>query len=161
MDRFTRTITETHGEDHRRVLASNPILAHLEEGEREQLLQGGVIRSLAAGRTLFRRGDPASHVLLVLEGSVVVEAGSSGGDRVVVNHLERGELFGEMGVIEGRPRSASVITLEPSTVLWIDQADFLALLVSHPALGIRIASTLTQRLDRLTEVVGGMPARSA
>jgi CRP-like cAMP-binding protein len=137
----------------RSVLGSSLIFSHLPASERQWLLAGGEVQRLEAGAVVFRRGDPAAHVFCVLTGSVEVLTSDAG---VVVNRLGPGEMFGEMGVIEGRPRTATVRAATPCTLLAIDQSDFLGLLVSYPAIGFRLVAALTRRLHHLTDVVGGL-----
>ena len=121
------------------------------------------MRRLEAGETVFRSGDIATQVFCVLAGSVEIETSDSG---VVLNRLLPGEMFGEIGVIEGRPRTATVSAAESCALLAIDQADFLGLLVSYPAIGFRLVAALARRLHHLTDVVGswceaGVKARVA
>jgi CRP-like cAMP-binding protein len=137
-----------------RLLAECPILSNLEDGDLECLIEGADTLRIETGETVFRRGDPGDTVLLVRSGSVVVEAERASGESVVVNTIKPGEIFGEMAVIEGTTRSATVTALEPCELLAISQSEFLALLVNHPGLGIRVLGAVTERLRRLTELVG-------
>jgi CRP-like cAMP-binding protein len=146
----------------RAVLAGSLIFSHLPASERDWLLAGGAVQRLKADQIVFRSGDPATQVFCVLEGSVVVETAGTG---VVLNRLRPGEMFGEIGVIEGGSRTATVRAAEPCALLAIDQSDFLGLLVSYPALGFRLVAALARRLHQLTDVVGswcetGVKARS-
>lgn len=134
----------------RAVLATSLIFSHLPASEREWLLAGGDVRRLETGEVVFRSGDAATQVFCVLKGSVDVETSGSG---VVLNRLLPGEMFGEIGVIEGRSRTATVRATEPCALLAIDQSDFLGLLVSYPALGFRLVAALARRLHHLTDVV--------
>jgi len=145
----------------RAVLAGSLIFSHLPASEREWLLAGGDVQHLKANQIVFRSGDPATQVFCVLRGSVEVETAGS----VVLNRLRPGEMFGEIGVIEGRSRTATVRAAEPCALLAIDQSDFVGLLVSYPALGFRLVAALARRLHQLTDVVGswcetGVKARS-
>ena len=135
----------------RAVLETSLIFAHLPASEREWLLAGGNVQRLKAAEIVFRSGDPATQVFCVLTGSVEVEASGSG---IVLNRLLPGEMFGEIGVIEGRSRTATVRAAEPCALLAIDQSDFLGLLVSYPTLGFRLVAALARRLHHLTDVVG-------
>ena len=74
--------------------------------------------------------------------------------RCVMNDVETGELVGEMAVLEGTTRSATVTALEPCEVLVIPNSEFLALLINHPGLVVRMLGTVTERLRSLTEKVG-------
>ena len=135
----------------RAALATSLIFSHLPADERDSLLEAGDVQRLEAGEIVFHRGDPASHVFCVLTGSVEIETAGAG---VVLNRLGPGEMFGEIGVIEGRPRTATVRAAQACALLAIDQSDFLGLLVSHPGIGFRLVATLARRLSHLTDFVG-------
>ena len=135
----------------RAALATSLIFSHLPASERDWLLAAGDVQRLEAGETVFDCGDLATHVFCVLTGSVEIETSGSG---VVLNRLGPGEMFGEIGVIEGRARTATVRAAETCALLAIDQSDFLGLLVSHPGIGFRLVATLARRLRHLTDFVG-------
>jgi CRP-like cAMP-binding protein len=136
----------------RASLASSEILSYLTAGQRERLLEVGEIRRLEVGEAVFYSGEPATRVYCVLTGSVEVE---TSGSSLVLSRLRAGEMFGEIGVIEGRTRTATVRASEPCALLAIDQADFLEMLLSYPAIGMRLLATLARRLHCLTDFVGG------
>jgi CRP-like cAMP-binding protein len=140
------------------LLANCPVLSNLEDRDLECLLEGAEVLRVETGETVFRRGDPGDTVLLVRAGSVVVEADRRGGGSVVVNVIEPGEIFGEMAVIDGTTRSATVTACEPCELLVIPQPEFLALLVNHPGLGIRMLGAVAKRLRCLTDRAGDLGA---
>jgi CRP-like cAMP-binding protein len=147
----------------RAALAASLTFSHIPAGERDWLLESSDVQRLRKGEIVFRSGDPATQVFCVLTGSVEVEASGSG---VVLNRLLPGEVFGEIGVIEGRSRTATVRAAEPCALLAIDQSDFLGMLLLHPAIGFRLVATLARRLHHLTDFVGsaceaGVKARVA
>ena len=137
----------------RAALATSLIFSHLSAGERDWLLEAGDVRRLETGETVFDCGDPATHVFCVLTGSVEIETSSSGG---VLNRLGPGEIFGAIGVIEGRSRTATVRAADACALLVIDQSDFLGLLVSQPGIGVRLAASLARRLSHLTDLNGNV-----
>ena len=141
-----------------RSLADCPILSNLAGSDVECLLEGAKTLRFETGETVFRRGDPGDSVLLVRSGSVVVEVQCAAGGSVVVNVVKPGEIFGEMAVLAGTTRSATVTALEGCELLAISQSEFLALLVNHPGLGIRVLGAVSERLRRLTDLVGELGA---
>lgn len=143
-----------------RAIADHPFFAGIADLEIECLVAAAEILRFDTGETLFRRGDPGDSVLLVLSGHAAVESQRSNGERVVMNIVEPGELIGEMAVLEGTNRSASVTALEPCEVLAIPQMEFLTLLVNHAGFAIRILGSVTERLRRLTEKAVGITERS-
>ena len=141
-----------------RLLADCPILSNLGDWDLECLLMKAKTLRIEKGETIFRRGDPGDTVLVVRTGSAVVEANRAVGESVVVNIIKPGEILGEMAVIEGTTRSATVTALEPCELLEIPQSEFLALLVNHPGLAIQVLGAVTERLRRVTDCVGALGA---
>jgi CRP-like cAMP-binding protein len=87
-------------------------------------------RSLPAGRLVFKEGEPADSMYVVLAGSVKIFL-ASGGKETVLDTKKAGEYFGEM-MLDYRPRSASIMTLEDSQFAVISRDDFQAFLRQHP-----------------------------
>jgi CRP-like cAMP-binding protein len=105
------------------------------------------IRSFTAGATIFAEGDPADSMYGVVEGAVDIVVG----DRVVET-LEPGTLFGEMALIEKKPRSARAVAASPCRLARIDERRFLFLVQQTPNFALHVMQTLADRLRRRTEV---------
>ena len=87
-------------------------------------------RSLPAGRLVFKEGEPADSMYVVLAGSVKIYL-EKGGKETLLDTKKAGEYFGEM-MLDYRPRSASIMTLEDSDFAVISRDDFQAFLRQHP-----------------------------
>src|SRR3712207_4753596 len=81
-------------------------------------------QSFRAGTPVVNEDQPGEAVYIVLDGSVKIQVAKSDGSEVILAILGRGELVGEMSVVDSLGRSASAVTLEPTTVLWMDRASF-------------------------------------
>jgi CRP/FNR family cyclic AMP-dependent transcriptional regulator len=88
-------------------------------------------RALAAGRLVFKEGEPADSMYVVLSGSVKIFLRDGTGKELVLDTKKAGEYFGEM-MLDYRPRSASIMTLEPSEFAVISRDDFQGFLRQHP-----------------------------
>ncbi len=88
-------------------------------------------RSLPAGRLVFKEGEPADSMYVVLSGSVKIFLQNVGGKELVLDTKKAGEYFGEM-MLDHRPRSASIMTLEDSQFAVISREDFQSFLRQHP-----------------------------
>lgn len=97
--------------------------------------------TLAPGQTLLREGDPGDDVLLVLEGEASVTVGG-----LAVGRIGPGDCVGEMALLDGAPRSATVTSSSALRALVVPAERFRALLEAHPAVAQRLSSTLTARL---------------
>lgn len=103
----------------------------------QRLLDSGDVKQHAAGESLVNEGDPPAFVLLVLTGKLVVFVQRKGRE-VVLNDVGPGTILGELAVLCGIPRSASVRVVEAATVLRWEAEDFRRLLLRDPSLSARI-----------------------
>jgi CRP/FNR family transcriptional regulator len=110
-----------------------------------RLLGSGEVKECAADEVLIKEGDKANFVLLLLTGGLEVFVTRSGDD-VILTETKPGTITGELAVLCGIPRSASVRTSQPSAVLtWSDEA-FRTLLLRDPHLSQRIFSQILRTL---------------
>jgi hypothetical protein len=104
---------------------------------------------------LFRQGDPSNEVILILSGSAEVMR-ESGDDAIVLGTVRAGEFVGEMGVLEGRPRSATVRAAESVEAELIERQAFLERISAEPELARKLLVRMSARLrdveDMLTQV---------
>src|SRR5215468_10158240 len=90
------------------------------------------------GATLFARGDPATNLYLVAEGRVRLAVASEEGRELSFRHAAAGELFGEIGALDGSVRTADATALTPVTVFALDRNAFRALLQTHAGISARV-----------------------
>ena len=111
----------------------------------KRLLNSGEVKQCAADEVLMKEGDKADFVVLLLTGGLEVFV-KRGGNDVVLTETKPGTITGELAVLCGIPRSASVRAQEPSVVLeWSDEA-FRTLLLRDPHLSQRIFSQILRTL---------------
>lgn len=99
---------------------------------------------LAGGTVLMREGEPSDALYLVLSGRLVASRGAD----AVLGEIGRGEPIGEMGVITGAPRTATVRALRDSVLVRLDGVDFIDVLQRWPRAGLPLARKLIERLSR-------------
>lgn len=112
-------------------LQSVSLFQSLNETGLRALAQRVKHRSLPAGRPVFKEGEPADSMYVVLSGSVKIFLQNAAGKEVVLDTKKAGEYFGEM-MLDHRPRSASIMTLEASEFAVLSRDDFQAFLRQHP-----------------------------
>jgi CRP/FNR family cyclic AMP-dependent transcriptional regulator len=120
----------------------------LDTDARQALEQIATRRSYPRGSIVYHRGDDATSVLVLLDGRVKVSAPTVDGHEAVLAFRGPGDLLGELGAIDGRPRSSSVATLEQVTVLACARSSFRALLESRPDVGVAMLQIVVERLRR-------------
>ena len=137
----------------RRALDGSFLFRHLPAEDRARLMQHAVLRHYAARQPVFFRGDAGATVMAVLSGSVRITAPSKEGKEVVLNTIVAGEVFGEIAVLDGRPRSADATAESACELLVLERRDVLAFLEEHPKVCIKLMEILCSRLRRTTEQV--------
>jgi CRP/FNR family cyclic AMP-dependent transcriptional regulator len=120
--------------------------------EIDSLSKGAVIRTYQKHAVVVNEGDRTDSLYVILSGRVKVFVADEDGHEVVLSTQGAGEYFGEMVLDEG-PRSASVMTLEPSRFAIVTKEQFSAFLASHPAFTLRLVRKLIHRARALTNNV--------
>lgn len=100
-------------------------------------------RGVAAGEALFRRGEAANEMYVLLEGKVDVTVNGR-----LIESLTPGSIFGEMAVVDDNPRSADAVAITEVKVEPIDKEWFLHLIRRSPSFGLHVMSVLAERLRR-------------
>ncbi len=118
----------------------------LTEQEWAELARHGRPRRLPAGTPLFIEGTRSDAVVIMISGRVKVFTSNEDGSEVVLAVRGTGALLGELAVIDGRPRSASVTALEPAEILTVGFREFTAFLQTHPRTMWLLMRILTDRL---------------
>lgn len=121
------------------------------------------IKSFDAGQTIFAEGDRGDGAYLVIEGKVKVVALSANSEEILLGNLEEGEIFGEMALIDAKPRSASVVALTPCKMAFISKKAFAEFTQVRSELGLRlmgfICLSLFRRILRLDEIYSDIKKR--
>ena len=134
-----------------RVLESTRLFGDLDHESLVSLAAVCTQRSYGRGQYLWYQGDPGDRLVIICAGSVKVIVTSEQGDDVVLVTLGPNEILGELAVLDGSPRSASVVTIEPTTVLNLGRQAALKLLAGEPAVLTAVLRSLGDLIRRLTE----------
>jgi CRP-like cAMP-binding protein len=118
----------------------------LEPETADALKSHGVSRRYARGTALFHEGQAAERVLVLLSGTVKLSSLSEDGKEVLLALRGPGDLLGELGMLDGEPRSATAIALDEVEALVMPAADFRSFLEKHPRATLRILEMLASRL---------------
>ncbi len=129
------------------------MLGQLEPQELKRVLAFSRTERFPAGQVIFRRGEPGHSMLTVISRRVKISVSSSEGKEAVLAILGRGEVLGEMALIDGKERSADATALEPSEALSIHRRDFIPFLERNPAICLHLLGVMSDRLRRTSEMV--------
>ena len=138
----------------RSALERTPLFAGLDRGHLEDVVAVGQRVSYDPGQAIVERGDQGDAMYIVVDGVAEVDIGGR------FHRLERGDFFGEMAVLAGKPREATVKAVEPMVALRIPAEEFQAFLASNPRIAVGMLKSLVERLrevqDRLDTWIGGV-----
>jgi CRP-like cAMP-binding protein len=132
--------------------AGATVLGVLDESDRRYLAQRSRSKQIDRGQILFSEGDPSDSVLVLVSGHMKVLTYSRDGSEFIVNTVMPGETMGEVGVLSGCPRSATIQATEASVVLVLPGAAIIDLISERPVLAIALLQRLSHLVRRMTGV---------
>jgi CRP/FNR family cyclic AMP-dependent transcriptional regulator len=131
---------------------------HLNEAALRELTPRGVARDFRKNTVIVNEGDDTNALYVVLSGRLKAFISGDDGREIVLDTIEPGDYFGEL-VLDGGPRSASIINLEPCRLFVIPQADVEHLLQENPAFARDLLKRLIGRVRSLTAKVRDLGLR--
>jgi CRP/FNR family transcriptional regulator, cyclic AMP receptor protein len=150
----------------RDALAESDMFGALADAELDRLLEQGRIATYRADAPVFRRGDAAEELMIVLHGRIKLSSTSSKGRDLLFDFIEPGHCFGEFALLERRTRKLDATAVKPSAVFALRRRHMLACIEGHPEVAVRLIRVLCARLSRAMEMFEdraqlGLPSRSA
>ena len=133
-------------------ISSGEFMSPLSEQTLKAIAAEGVVRTFPKGAILINEGDTSESLFILLSGRVKVYASNAAGREIVLSFFGPGEYVGEMS-LDGSPRSASVMTVEPTTCTIITGASFREFVRAHPEFAMHLIGKLIQRVRVTTENV--------
>lgn len=137
--------------DRREIFAQHAFFRGLADVAIDDLVARSRIERCRRGKTIFRRASPGTAMMAVLRGSVKICTVSRNGKEAVLNVIGPGQVFGEIAVLDGGPRTADAVALVESEILVLDRRDFLPVVHAHPELAQRLLKVLCGRLRKTSE----------
>lgn len=128
-----------------------PLLAALDESDRQRLAGRLQQRTVRARQPVFLQGEVGHELFLLLSGAVRIVAEGAEGREITLALLTEGNFFGDMALLDGHPRSASAVALEDCDILVLRQSDLFEVLERSPASVRRLLAFLSERLRRANE----------
>jgi CRP/FNR family transcriptional regulator, cyclic AMP receptor protein len=125
-------------------------LAPLTETLVRSIAASGVVRSYPRNSVIINEGEHGDTLFIVLTGRVKVFASNAAGKEVVIDFHGPGEYVGEMS-LDGSPRSASVVTVEPTTCAVVSRAQFREFILAHPDFALHLIEKLIHRTRVTTD----------
>jgi CRP/FNR family transcriptional regulator len=133
------------------LLLQVPLFSELSEAEIERVAQVAVPRSFPRDTRVFHEGDAGDACYIIRSGSCRVTREHSDGRAITLANLGPGAIFGELAMLDGEARSASVEVTEDTELLALPASDVRSLIRQHPEMGEKLVVALTRRLREANE----------
>jgi len=130
------------------LLAQVPLFAGLKSAHLAELAGKLTLRNYELGTTIFNRDDRGSTLYIVRNGQVKISAPSPEGEEVILAMMTDGDFFGELSILDLKPRSATATAMETTSAFTLERNDFLDVVNTEPDLAIQILAALSERLRR-------------
>ncbi|MBD0371260.1 MAG: DUF1003 domain-containing protein [Pyrinomonadaceae bacterium] len=135
------------------ALRSVPLFASLDDAAARELRSLLHVEQVESGTELFHHGDEGDAMYLIETGRVRIHVVDSTGHDVTLAELAGGDFFGEMALLDGKPRSADATVLEESRLAILSRDDFLSFVRRNPDVALEMLNAVTDRLRRTDELL--------
>jgi CRP-like cAMP-binding protein len=139
--------------DRTSLLRGHPLFRDLEAHALDEFCRSAKKRMFKRGATIFAKGDPGNSLFYVISGTVKIGVSSADGRGAIFNLIDKGEIFGEIAVLDGLARTADAVANTNSELFVIARGDFLALLGCQPLLAKKLIELLCVRLRWISDHV--------
>lgn len=148
------------------LLQRHPLFGVLGTDLLKRLSACATTRRAKRGATIFDKGDPGTALFAVHTGTVKINVPSADGREAVFNLIREGEIFGEIALLDGQPRTAGAVAMSDCELMVIERRDFIAFVHQHPEVALKLIEVLCARLrlqsERFEEAIFlNLPARLA
>ena len=131
-------------------LAAIPFFGGLEPAALERLAAGMRSRRFRRGEVIFHVGDPGDALFVIVAGEVKISLPSETGDEAILATLRPGDVFGELALLDGAPRSASASALTPTETVILPRDRFRELIATETGVRDALLASIAGELRRLT-----------
>ncbi len=137
------------------IVLSSHLFKSLDDEGRQRVIESGYVQSYVPLATIVRQGDPGNAMYLILSGSVRVEMSTPSGALVHLADLHRGACFGEVAVLSGSERTATVTALTPVDLVGFERERLLRLLGEYPRVMTMLQVVVEGRArDTIEKIIG-------
>jgi CRP/FNR family cyclic AMP-dependent transcriptional regulator len=137
-------------------LKSVPLFASFPDEQLRMLVSVVTRRSAPRATVIMAAGDPIDSLYIVISGRLKVMMADADGKEVILSLIGPGEFFGEMGLIDDSPRSASVVTIEPCELLSVTNREFKRCLAENFEMSMAVMRGLVRRLREADRKIGSL-----
>jgi serine/threonine protein kinase len=131
------------------ALRAIPLLASIADEDLRDLSRKLAEKQYSKGETILKKDEPGSSLHIISKGSVRIILPDTGGNSITLAHLGVGDFFGEMSLLDEKPRSAGAVAVETTETLMLSRGDFLDFLKWFPDAALAVLGILAQRVRDL------------
>jgi CRP-like cAMP-binding protein len=135
----------------RTLLQTHYLFTKLSPKQIDRLAACIVGKSVLRGTSICAKGDPGSSLFVICQGMVKISVPSADGHDAVLNLIGKGDVFGEIALLDGRPRTADVVAITDCELFVIERRDFLPLVKEEPEIALKMIEILCAKLRQTTE----------
>src|SRR4051794_6862828 len=135
------------------ALAAVPLFGGLDSAGLDNLVRGMRIRRFRRGETVFHVGDPGDALFIVMTGAIKITLPADTGDEAVLATLRPGDFFGELALLDGAPRAATAVAIEPTETYILARDSFRELIATEAIMRKALLATPAAGVPRLTHHV--------
>jgi uncharacterized membrane protein len=142
------------------LLKNVPLFQLFDDHELAELVAHVEERRYVAGQAVCKAGEPGGEMHVILDGTAETVVIDHDGRRVVIAETERGDIFGELSLLDGEPRSASVVATRPLHTCAINRTDLEYLFSKHPNAALDVLKVLGRRIRKTDEILRSRTLRN-
>jgi len=136
------------------ILESSPFFSSLNRRILWQIAELAQQKDFQTGDVLIKEGEIGEYCYIITSGKVEIYRQLNQSNKLLIGQAGAGEILGELAILDGLPRSANVVALEPTTTLTISEWDFKAQLQAYPEIALQLLPVIARRLRQAQEQLG-------
>lgn len=133
-----------------------PLFSSLKDEELDTILNYSSKVNYPKNKIIFIEDEEGNELYMILKGSVKVVRISESGEEIILAVLKKGDFFGEMSLLDGKPRSATVISDEDSILILFNKNNFEKVIEKYPRIALKLLKELTSRLRKADDLIGNL-----
>ena len=142
-----------NAEDLSRMMPANALISSWGAAELQDLLERAALCPMKKGDVLLHQGDAGDYLIILVDGTIRVSMVASNGREIILDYLEAGSVIGEIALLDGGERTASVTALGEGQYLKIGARAFREVVEKHPSVAWRLLKELARRLRNANNTI--------
>ena len=136
-----------------KIMAVSPLFGTLKERDRREILEAFTLKSSNEGDAIITEGEKGDSLFIVKSGHVEVSTVADGGKRVVLGQLKEGDFFGEVALLTGKPRTATITALSPVELMELFAKDLKSCFEKYPKVKETLNRYLKVRVEKTISTI--------